>query len=113
MIVSLELESIDTEIASVTSEVLEDTIDTREAHGAADVATDEAGNILGNMLAIPADMPGISEGGIPNGLGNSGIEEILILSISDSCSRLVFALRFWNQIFTWKYNLMETLDSFK
>ena len=54
------------------------------------------GRIPGN---IPA-MPGMSEGGIPKGLGSKGIEEIRILSISDSCSRLVLARLFWNHILT-------------
>ena len=39
-------------------------------------------------------MPGMREGGIPNGLGSKGREEIRILSISDSCSRFVLARRF-------------------
>ena len=63
-------------------------------HGAAEVETDEGDSILGNMFAIPADMPGISEGGIPKGRGSRGIEDILILSISDSCNLLVLARRF-------------------
>ena len=52
--------------------------------------------MLGNIFARlpPPDIPGINEGGIPNGLGSSGIEDIRILSISDSCSLLVLALRF-------------------
>ena len=71
-----------------------------------EVVTAEDAKMLGNMLAMPPetpapDMPGIKEGGIPKGLGNKGIEEILILSISDSCSLLVLALLFWNQILTW------------
>ena len=56
-----------------------------------------AREVGGTRLLI---MPGSREGGIPNGLGTRGEEANLILSISDSCSRLVFALLFWNQILT-------------
>ena len=56
--------------------------------------------IPGNMPDMP-DMPGMREGGMPNGLGSKGSEDIRILSISDSCSRLVLARLFWNQILTW------------
>ena len=45
-------------------------------------------------------MPGSREGGMTeNGLGGAAAN--LILSISDSWSRLVLALLFWNQILTW------------
>ena len=53
--------------------------------------------MAGNM---EVGSPGSSEGGMPKGRGSSGIEEMRIRSSSDSCSRLVLARRFWNQIFT-------------
>ena len=72
---------------------------------AAEAGTGEAGgcwgpgpSMAGNME--PGESPGSSEGGMPKGRGSSGIEEMRIRSNSDSCSRLVLARRFWNQIFT-------------
>ena len=44
--------------------------------------------------------PGSSDWGMPKGRGIKGADANLSLSSSDSWSRLVFALRFWNQIFT-------------
>lgn len=54
------------------------------------------GRMLGNTEArLVGEKPGgSSEGGIPKGRASSGIEEIRILSISDSWSRLVLARRF-------------------
>ena len=40
------------------------------------------------------------KGGMPNGRGINGADANLNLSSSDSCSLFVFALLFWNQIFT-------------
>ena len=53
-------------------------------------------SMLGNTEArLVGERPGgSSEGGIPNGRASSGIEEIRILSISDSWSRFVLARRF-------------------
>jgi hypothetical protein len=47
--------------------------------------------------------PPIKEGGIPpnGGRDNIGEEANRIRSNSDSCNLFDFALRFWNQIFTW------------
>ena len=52
--------------------------------------------MLGNTEArLVGEKPGgSSEGGIPKGRARSGIEEIRILSISDSWSRFVLARRF-------------------
>ena len=66
--------------------------------------------IPGNMPDMP-DMPGMREGGMPNGLGSKGSEDIRILSISDSCSRLVLARLFWNQILTWGGEMWDEMFS--
>ena len=61
-------------------------------------AASEAGGRLKPATELRA--PGNRDCGMPKGRGISGAEANLSRSSSDSCSRLVLARRFWNQIFT-------------
>ena len=64
-----------------------------------------------SVVSFLAESPGgSSEGGIPNGFGTKGSEEIRSRSSSDSARRFVFARRFWNQIFTWTVLIMMLMD---
>ena len=65
------------------------------------------------MRGLLSKKGGNSEAGGRNGLwGTIGWVVSLILSISDSLSRLSFARRFWNQIFTWvSVRFNEALNS--
>ena len=71
----------------------------------------EAARLPGGREGRPLITPGSREGGIPKGLGTIGEEANRILSISDSWSRLVLALLFWNQILTWVSESFRLLEN--
>lgn len=48
---------------------------------------------------------------IPKAGGSMGLAAIFSFSSSASCSRLAFALRFWNQIFTWVSVKLRELEN--
>ena len=71
----------------------------------------KAAREAGGRLKPALRAPGSNDWGIPKGRGMRGAEANLSRSSSDSCSRLVLARLFWNQILTWVSESFRLLEN--